>query len=115
MSDGYINGMGPGIQIVHHDADGMPTSISIVVEPCANEPAETEALRATSEQHVPWVHGIACYVFDDGATLLCKACGSARMAEAARLKRLSRLSPKHREWLASQGIHDWPVSASRAS
>ena len=99
MSDGFINGMGPGIQIVHHDDHGMPTSISIVVKPCA----------ASGD------HGIACYVFDDGDTLLCKACGTARLNEAARITRLSRLSPKHQEWLAAKGIHDWPATVQRTT
>lgn len=102
-----MNGQGPGIWIHHRDENGLVNSVSIIVEPCVNEPPETIAEREASPTFVPWQHGIAVYVFDDGATLMCAPCGRARLQDEARQRRLNRLPPAHREWLARRGIHDW--------
>ncbi len=97
---------GHGIWITHADENGVPQSASIIVEPCAlDESAKTRP----PDDSEPWEHGLAQWVYDDGATLLCTPCGRARAAEEAREARMRRLPPQHRQWLEARGIHDWPV------
>lgn len=104
-----MNGQGPGIWIEHRDESGLVSSVSIIVRPCVNEPPET----VDDSTFRPWLHGLACYVFDDGATLMCAPCGRARLQDEARQRRLNRLPPAHREWLARRGIHDWNPGGER--
>lgn len=98
---------GVGIWFINRDENGVAASVSIVVEPCANEPTENIERREASQEFVPWEHGLAQWVFDDGATLLCSPCGAARAAEEAREARMRRLPPQHRAWLEARGITDW--------
>jgi hypothetical protein len=96
--------MSPGIWIMNRDEHGLVSSVSIVVRPCANEP-DPDA-RDERGIHV-WEHGLADMVFDDGATLLCTPCGTARQTEEARQARLRALPPFARAFLAKHGLTDW--------
>lgn len=110
---GYRDPSRAGIWLYNRDESGLVSSISIIVEPCANEPKENIERREASEEFVPWEHGIAQWVFDDGKTLLCQPCGSERAAEEAREARMRRLPPQHRQWIEARGVRDWPVKEKR--
>lgn len=100
----------PPLAIVHHDERGMASSMSFIVEPCAGEPLSTFEERDRSATYVPWTHGCAVMIVDNGCDwplLFCGPCGERWQAEAARQARLRRLPPIYREYLAAHGITDW--------
>jgi hypothetical protein len=101
-----------GIWLYNRDESGLVTSVKIYVRPCANE-ADPEA-REDNGNLRAWSHGCAEDVLDDGATLLCRPCATARHAEAARQRRLAALPPSARDYLAQRGITDWPTGGRHA-
>lgn len=104
--------MTAGIWIPEHDADGMIKSVHIVVQPCANAPdLEAKQEARLKDGWTPWSHGLADSIWDEGATLLCRACSKERGAREARERRFRALPPWAQAWLAQQGLDDWPVRA----
>ena len=100
----------PPLSRVNYDERGVAASLGIYVLPCAGEPLETFDRRATSDTYVPWTHGCAVTIVDNGCDhplAFCGPCGDAWQAETDRLARLRRLPPAARAYLAAHGITDW--------
>jgi hypothetical protein len=94
--------MAAGIWIPQRDENGLIKSFGILVSECANEPPHRKPRPDDTIHTRPKLtHGAADEIWDEGATLLCRAC-------SARERRLRALPSWARAWVEAQGLDDWP-------